>query len=95
MVISLKRLLERNGYEVATALNGTEALKCPSTDFTIDVVITDFVMPEMGGLELYKRAQIMERVNDERNVLPPPFILLTSFEKANSSSAFDSEFQEA
>ena len=95
MVVSLKRLLERNGYEVATALSGTEALQRLSTDFTIEVVITDFVMPGMSGLELYQRAQIIERVNDEGNVPPPPFVLLTSFEKANSSSAFDSEFQEA
>ena len=95
MVVSLKRLLERNGYEVATALNGIEALKFLSTDFTIDVVITDFVMPEMSGLELYQHAQIIERVNDQGTVPPPPFVLLTSFEKANSSSAFDSAFQEA
>lgn len=48
-----QRALERNGYTVVAASNGTEALamfRQPET--TIDLVVTDLVMPEMGGYRL-------------------------------------------
>ena len=95
MLISLKQLLERNGYEVATASNGCEALECLSTDFTIDVVITDLMMPEMGGLEIYSRAQKIERFSDEGMIPPPPFLLLTSFDKSNLSSTWGAQLIKA
>ena len=47
----LKRMLEKAGYEVDTAGNGSEGLKkiesCPP-----DLLVTDIVMPEKEGLEL-------------------------------------------
>ncbi|MBA2687993.1 MAG: PAS domain S-box protein [Gemmatimonadaceae bacterium] len=49
----LKRALERLGYTVLTACNGVEALGIArTTDATIDMLISDVVMPEMGGREL-------------------------------------------
>ena len=47
------RVLERVGYDVVTAENGRDALaKYAAHRDQIDLVVTDLVMPEMGGLEL-------------------------------------------
>ena len=45
-------LLENQGYLVLTAANGREALRLSQSETDIDLVITDLVMPEMGGREL-------------------------------------------
>lgn len=48
-----RRVLERAGYEVLTAEDGREALETVRSRATeIDLVITDVVMPAMGGMEL-------------------------------------------
>ncbi len=51
-------LLESLGYRVLIARNGQEALQAHERhqDF-IDLVLSDVVMPEMGGLELYRTLQ--------------------------------------
>lgn len=49
----LKELLESQGYEVATAANGVDALKIiDERPGLIDIVLTDFKMPGMTGIEL-------------------------------------------
>jgi CheY-like chemotaxis protein len=45
--------LQRNGYEVLTAFNGIEALKCLD-DHIINLVISDVAMPGMDGMELLR-----------------------------------------
>ncbi len=51
----LQRLLDALGYEVLTARNGREALKIyEETRKEIALVLTDMVMPQVGGLELYQ-----------------------------------------
>jgi two-component system, cell cycle sensor histidine kinase and response regulator CckA len=53
---SARRLLERHGYSVVEARHGVEALQLaeePGRYF--DLVVTDVVMPEMGGRELVER----------------------------------------
>jgi PAS domain S-box-containing protein len=53
---SVKRLLEWHGYTVLEARNGTDALRVYEANPTgIDLVLTDVVMPEMGGHELIER----------------------------------------
>jgi two-component system, cell cycle sensor histidine kinase and response regulator CckA len=50
------RILTRQGYTVLQATNGVEALEiCNLHDGPIDLVVTDVVMPEMGGGELAER----------------------------------------
>jgi two-component system cell cycle sensor histidine kinase/response regulator CckA len=45
--------LKRNGYKVLTAENGLEAMEAlRKRDQEIHLVITDVVMPSMGGAEL-------------------------------------------
>ncbi len=46
----LRETLVRSGYAVAEAPDGEEALKCFLTD-SIDLVITDLIMPEKEGIE--------------------------------------------
>ena len=52
------RILRRNGYNVIEASNGTEALReCNRSGSRVDLIVTDLVMPEMGGFELAKRVR--------------------------------------
>lgn len=49
----LYRILENGGYDVLSAGNGAEALAiCRKSSPAIDLLITDYNMPEMNGLEL-------------------------------------------
>src|ERR1044071_776524 len=47
----LVELLELEGYEIATALDGLEAFEL-AISFKPDVIVSDVVMPQVGGLEL-------------------------------------------
>src|SRR5437667_8376519 len=53
---SLSSILEDEGYQVAVAKAGPEALKLGSTD-SPDLVLLDIWMPEMDGLDTLKRAR--------------------------------------
>jgi PAS domain S-box-containing protein len=53
---SARRLLERQGYTVLEARHGADALRiAEESGRPIDLVVTDLVMPEMGGRELAER----------------------------------------
>jgi PAS domain S-box-containing protein len=53
---SARRLLERHGYTVLEARHGADALRIvEEADREVDLVVTDLVMPEMGGRELVER----------------------------------------
>ena len=54
IIESMTLFLEKSGYQVSTASCAEEALEKLNGD-TIDVVITDIMMPGMDGLELTKR----------------------------------------
>jgi len=47
-----RELLESLGYRVLTGANGREALEVYQTAQGVDMVITDLVMPKIGGKEL-------------------------------------------
>ena len=49
----INKLLERLGYEVISTSNGRTALNLYNKSY--DLVITDLIMPEMGGVELIQR----------------------------------------
>ena len=52
----VRKILRRQGYEVLEASNGDEALiVCREHPGTLDLLITDVMMPQMGGRELVDR----------------------------------------
>jgi signal transduction histidine kinase len=56
---SARRLLERQGYTVLEARHGADALRLvEESGRPIDLVVTDLVMPEMGGKELAERLRV-------------------------------------
>ncbi len=64
------RILRNNGYRVLEAVNGADALRvCEAEGAPVDLVVTDIVMPEMGGSELAERI---------REAQPDARILFTS-----------------
>jgi two-component system cell cycle sensor histidine kinase/response regulator CckA len=53
---ALQRILTTNGYTVVTAANGADALELfAARREDIDLLITDLVMPAMGGRELARQ----------------------------------------
>lgn len=70
---SVSGLLEREGYRVATAESGQEALKLAGA-LQPDMILTDVIMPDMDGYELCR----LIRGHDELSDLP--VIMLTSLE---------------
>ena len=48
--LTLRKILERAGYEVIEAANGSEGIKRHQEE-PADLIITDIIMPEKEGLE--------------------------------------------
>ena len=65
------RILFEQGYRVLEAANGEEALRVVNSHAgeTIDLLLTDLVMPQMGGKELAQRL---------KSLRPNTKVLLTS-----------------
>ena len=53
----VRSTLERRGYRVLVASSGPEALRIASVEPSIDMLVTDLVMPQMSGLEVAKRVR--------------------------------------
>ena len=52
----LNDLLTFYGYDVDCVSNGKEAIALIETD-SYDILITDYLMPEMNGIELIKKVR--------------------------------------
>ena len=68
-VVAIK--LRNNGYEVVSADNGAKALELARTEKP-DIIVTDFQMPIMTGLELTEKLREHEETKDI------PVIMLTA-----------------
>jgi len=68
-VVAIK--LRNNGYEVISADNGAEAFELACKEKP-DIVVTDFQMPGMTGLELVEKLRQHEEIKDI------PVIMLTA-----------------
>src|SRR5512140_2017190 len=53
MALSLSDVLETRGYQVYTANSGAAALVI-LRDHPVQVLLTDVIMPDMNGVELYR-----------------------------------------
>jgi adenylate cyclase len=63
--------LEAQGYEIATARNGREALE-KAEAFRPDLILLDIMMPEMDGIE------VTQRLKQSEHSRATPIILLTA-----------------
>jgi len=50
VLATLRKMLEREGYEVETASDGMQGIKCYREN-PADLIITDLIMPEKEGIE--------------------------------------------
>jgi len=65
ILLMLKKMLERAGYEIDMASNGNEGLELFRKSPT-DLVITDIIMPEKEGLETIRE---MRRMRPELKII--------------------------
>ena len=76
-------VLERNGYQTSTALNGFEALEMTEKEAP-DMAILDVMMPDMDGYEL------CARMRENPNLKSMPIIMLTALSSVDDRlRAFD------
>jgi two-component system, OmpR family, alkaline phosphatase synthesis response regulator PhoP len=68
-VVAIK--LRNNGYEVITANNGSEAYEL-ACSMKPDIIVTDFQMPIMTGMEL------VEKLRENMETKDIPVIMLTA-----------------
>ena len=67
----IKRILSRQGYTVLEARHGADALQVlGDATRTVDLVMTDLMMPGMGGLELIPELLALSR--------PPRIVVMSS-----------------
>ena len=60
---AIRRLLGRMGYSTACASSGTDALDLVQK-VTPDVIVLDWMMPQMDGLEVLRRLRSHPRTKD-------------------------------
>ena len=80
----LVSLLKKNGHEVEETVNGTAALDAMQLPDAPMLVILDWMMPEMDGLE------VLQKVRALNSARPPYIIMLTARgEKSDIIAALD------
>jgi CheY-like chemotaxis protein len=79
-------VLRRHGFSIIEAANGREALAALAERYDVDLVISDVLMPELGGRELAKQLQ------RDRPEMPVLFISgYTNQELANEGGSLDTD----
>ncbi|MBS1966982.1 MAG: response regulator [Chloroflexi bacterium SZAS-1] len=68
----ISRILQKSGYEVLFALNGTEGVRVATTSYP-DLILMDALLPEMNGLEA---AHQLKMQTATRHI---PIIMLTAY----------------
>ena len=63
-------ILKEEGYEVDTASDGSQAIKCLEKE-VYNIVLTDLMMPEVGGMELLQKVRNLDE--------DTPVIILTAY----------------
>jgi PAS domain S-box-containing protein len=78
MLDLLVELLQLEGYEIAAAPDGAQALELAHS-FAPDVVVSDVVMPVIGGLELCRR------LKEDQRTANIPVLLISGIRKAGDA----------
>jgi CheY-like chemotaxis protein len=78
VLASLSVMLRRSGLETISAQDGAEALERLANDPEIDMLITDYMMPGLTGVELVRRARLA------RPTLPA--LLITGYAEIEESA---------
>lgn len=73
----LTAILTDEGYEVLQAAGGEEALRIYESGVDMDAVLSDFKMPQMDGLELFKAMNGIRKA--------PPFIIMSAYGTVKSA----------
>jgi len=73
----LEALLEPEGYEVITALDGLKALKIV-TEEKIDLILLDVMMPVLNGFEVTRRLKALEKTKFI------PIVLITALKESEN-----------
>ena len=63
---TMKIILEKEGFEVKTTTNGTDALKILETDI-FDLILIDIRMPTLTGYDLF--TMIKEKLNNNPKII--------------------------
>jgi two-component system chemotaxis response regulator CheY len=80
MRMILESALIHNGWRVITAANGQEALRF-AQDQSVDLVVSDWNMPGMGGL------QLIQNLREQSKCQNVPVLVLTTEEDTESKAA--------
>lgn len=83
---ALSLLIDSFGYECFSAENGRQALELLE-EKAVDIVVTDVVMPEMGGMELLKH--IKERYTNTDVIVATGFTEESSYSDVIRAGAID------
>ena len=86
MLKLFEKILAKEGHEVWTAINGTEAIGILEEE-TFDLMFSDLVMPVVGGIDLLKEVKI--RYPDIPFVVITAYGTIGSAVEAMKSGAFD------
>ena len=89
MRVIVKRALEGSGWDVRIAGNGVEALRGLEEMVTCQLIITDWHMPEMDGLEFVKNVRKQERFVDTPILMVTTEGVLESVQAALSAGVTD------
>jgi CheY-like chemotaxis protein len=57
LALTMRTLLELRGYEVRCYLNGSEFLQQAGSLSDEDIVITDYYLPDLNGIDLLRRVR--------------------------------------
>jgi len=73
---TMQEVFEEFGYQVITARDGAEGLACfQQYQHDFDAIITDVVMPEMGGMEMFRKIRCINSA--------VPTIFMTGYDQGN------------
>ena len=73
----LAAILSDEGYEVIQAVSGDKALDIYKSGTKIDAILSDFKMPKMNGLELFRKMEAIRKT--------PPFIMMSAYGTVKSA----------